>query len=166
MKSAYTKKGDAGFTRDCSGQRLAKYDARIVAVGKIDALQSAIDLVLLGSRGAARAMLDEVQRKLWQSAGELSRASRACVPWPVSQSDVETLERLLARLGEPPKKFVRFDTLRAVHFNECRVRCRDLESSCTRFLRAKKLRPAVYRYLNRLSSLFFMLAYRESRRKP
>jgi cob(I)alamin adenosyltransferase len=32
-------------------------------------------------------------------------------------------------------------------------------------LRAGKLRPAVYRYLNRLSSLFFMLAYRASRRK-
>ncbi|MCX5794832.1 MAG: ATP:cob(I)alamin adenosyltransferase [Elusimicrobia bacterium] len=165
MKRACTKKGDAGFTRDFSGRRLAKDDLRILAQGKFDALQSAIDLVLLDARRRDKAALQEVQKKLWQSAGELARASRACVPWPVTQDDVEALERHLAGLGATPRKFVRFDTLRAVHYNECRIRCRELESSCTRLLRAKKLRPEVYSYLNRLSSLFFMLACRASRAK-
>jgi len=151
MRTAYTKKGDAGFTRDLSGKRLAKDDARIVAGGKIDALQSAIDLVLLDAKGPTKAMLREVQSRLWQEVG---------------QRDLERLEGFIDLLGEPPRKFVRFDRLRAVAYNECRVRCRDLESSCTKLLRAGKMRPAVYAYLNRLSSLFFMLAYRESHRKP
>ena len=151
MRTAYTKKGDAGFTRDSSGKRLAKDDLRIVAGGKIDALQSAIDLALLDAKGPAKAMLQEVQSRLWREVG---------------QRDLERLEDFIDLLGEPPKKFARFDTLRAIHYNECRVRCRDLESACTRLLRSGKMRPAVYAYLNRLSSLFFMLACRESRRKP
>jgi cob(I)alamin adenosyltransferase len=149
MRTAYTKKGDAGFTRDFSGKRLAKDDVRIVAGGKIDALQSAIDLVLLDAKGPTKSMLREVQSRLWREVG---------------QRDLKQLEDFIDLLGEPPKKFVRFGTLRAVHYNECRIRCRDLESSCTKLLRARKLRPEVYRYLNRLSSLFFMLACRASRR--
>ena len=151
MRKAYSKKGDEGFTRDRSGRRLAKDDARIAASGKIDALQSAIDLALLDAKGPTKAMLREVQSRLWREVG---------------QRDLERLEDFIDLLGEPPKKFVRFDRPRAIAYNECRVRCRDLESACTRLLRSGKMRPAVYAYLNRLSSLFFMLACRESRRKP
>jgi ATP:cob(I)alamin adenosyltransferase len=164
MKKAYTKNGDAGFTRDLSGKRLAKDHPVIVLGGKIDALQSALDFVLLSAKGPGKAALREVQKKLWQTAGELSGAGRACVPWPVTLRDISALEDFMKTLGEPPRKFVRFDRPRAVAYNECRVRCRELESACTGLLRAQKLRPAVYAYLNRLSSLFFMLAYKESRR--
>ena len=150
MRTAYTRKGDAGFTSDFSGKRLAKDDVRITAVGKIDALQSAIDLVLLDAKGPTKAMLREVQSRLWQEVG---------------RRDLERLEDFIDLLGEPPKKFVRFDRPRAIAYNECRIRCRELESACTRLLRSGKMRPAVYAYLNRLSSLFFMLAYRASRRK-
>ncbi|MBI5238999.1 MAG: ATP:cob(I)alamin adenosyltransferase [Elusimicrobia bacterium] len=166
MKPVYTKKGDAGFTSDLSGRRLAKDHPRIVLGGKIDSLQSAVDLALLGAAGSAWAALREVQRKLWQAAGELSGAGQACLPWPVTRADVDALEAFADSLGEPPKKFVRFDTPLAAAYNECRVRCRDLESACTALLRSGKLRPPVYAYLNRLSTVFFMLAYRESRRKP
>lgn len=165
MRKAYTKAGDAGFTQDLSGRRLAKDHPRIVLGGKIDALQSALDCALLTAKGPLRAALQEVQKKLWQTAGELSGACRSCVPWPVSKDDVAALEAFMRSLGAPPAKFVRFDSPRAVAYNECRVRCRDLESACTKLLRAKKMRPVVYSYLNRLSSLFFMLAYQASGRK-
>jgi len=150
MKKAYSKNGDTGFTRGLSGRRLAKDDARIVAAGKIDALQSAMDLALLDAKGPARAMLREVQDKLWQEIGP---------------RDLRRIEDFIDLLGEPPKGFLRFDRPLAAAYNECRVRCRDLESACTGLLRAKKMRPAAYAYLNRLSSLFFMLAYRASGRK-
>jgi ATP:cob(I)alamin adenosyltransferase len=150
LKKAYTKAGDSGRTKDCSGRSLAKDDVRIVAGGKIDALQSAMDLALRGARGAAKAILRKIQGKLWAEVGP---------------QDLANIERFIDGLGEPPRKFVRFGSLQAIRYNECRVRCRDLESACTPLLRARKLRPAVYAYLNRLSSLFFMLAYRESRRK-
>ena len=165
MSRLFTREGDAGRTRDFSGRSLAKDDLRIVISGKIDSLQSALDLALLTAKGETKALLHAVQKKLWQSAGELSRASEACVPWPVTEHDIEALENFIARLGRPPGKFVRFKRRQAIQYNECRVRCRELESACTPLLRAKKLRPAVYRYLNRLSSLLFMLAYEETPRK-
>ncbi len=149
MKKAYTKNGDTGFTRGLSGRRLAKDDARIVASGKIDALQSAMDLALLDAKGPTKAMLLEAQGALWRKLG---------------QQDLKKLEDFIDSLGEPPKGFMRFNRPRAVAYNECRVRCRDLESACTRLLRSGKMRPAVYAYINRLSSLFFMLACQASRR--
>jgi cob(I)alamin adenosyltransferase len=151
MKKAYSKNGDAGYTKDLSGRRLPKDHPSIVLGGKIDALQSAIDLTLLDAKGPAKTMLREVQSRLW---GEVGR-------W-----DLKRLEDFIDLLGEPPQKFVRFDRPLAVAYNECRVRCRNLESASTPLLRAKKMRPDAYAYLNRLSSLFFMLAYRASRRKP
>ena len=149
MKKAYTKAGDSGRTKDCSGRSLAKDDVRIVAGGKIDALQSAMDIVLLTATGKTKAALREIQSKLWQEVGP---------------RDLQRLEDFIDSLGEPPKEFVRFASLRAIRYDECRVRCRDLESACTGLLRAKKLRPAAYAYLNRLSSMFFMLACKASRR--
>ena len=149
MRKAYSRNGDTGFTRGRSGQRLAKDDARVVVGGKIDALQSAMDIVLLTATGKTKAALREIQSKLWQEVGP---------------RDLQRLEDFIDSLGEPPKEFVRFASLRAIRYDECRVRCRDLESACTGLLRAKKLRPAAYAYLNRLSSMFFMLACKASRR--
>jgi cob(I)alamin adenosyltransferase len=148
MRKAYTKAGDQGWTRDFSGGRLAKDHATIVIGGKIDSLQSAIDLALLGARGRAKKMLEEVSKKLWQNAGE---------------EDLRALEEFTDSLGEPPKKFIRFNTLKAIRYDECRIRCRELETLMAGPLRKKKLRPIAYRYVNRLSSLFFMLAYKETK---
>jgi cob(I)alamin adenosyltransferase len=148
MKKAYSKNGDAGFTSGLSGKRLPKDHPSIIMGGKIDALQSAMDLALLSAKGPAKTMLREVHGRLWQEAG---------------RRDLDRLEEFIDRLGQTPRTFMRFSRLQAIRYNECRLRCRELESSCTRLLREKKMRPAAYAYLNRLSSLFFMLAYKATR---
>jgi cob(I)alamin adenosyltransferase len=163
MRKAYSRAGDQGWTRDFSGKKLRKDDSRIVIGGKIDSLQSAIDLALLGARGRSKAALEEARKKLWQSAGELSCAGRKCVLWPVGEGDLRALEEFTDSLGEPPKRFIRFTTLKAIRYDECRIRCRELETLLVGLLRRKELRPIVYRYVNRLSSLFFMLAYKETK---
>lgn len=160
MRKAYTKVGDRGWTRDFSGKKLSKDDPKIVIGGKMDSLQSAIDLALLGAKGRTKKVLEEARKKLWQSAGELSCSDRKCVPWPVTETDLTALEGFIDSLGEPPKRFLRFGTLQAIRYDECRIRCRELETFLVKPLRAKKLRPSVFRYVNRLSSLFFMLAYK------
>jgi len=81
----------------------------------------------------------------------------------VAEEDLRALEGVTDSLGEPPKKFIRFNTLKAIQYNECRIRCRELETLMAGPLRKKKLRPIVFRYVNRLSSLFFMLAYKETK---
>jgi cob(I)alamin adenosyltransferase len=148
MRRIYTRAGDSGLTGDASGRKLPKDHPRVVRLGRIDSLQAALDLARLKARGRARAMLQEVQEKLWEEAGP---------------EDVRRLESLIASLGAPPRSFVRFGSARAIALNECRVRCRELESACTPLLRSGKMKPAAYAWLNRLSSLLFMLAVRAGR---
>ncbi len=162
MKKAYTKKGDEGTTTDYAGNKLSKDSPLIKLVGKIDFFQSAVDMSLLLADEKTKPFLNFVQKKMWQIAGEIANCPGECLIDPVTEKDLENLESFIDNLGEPPNKFVRFNTQKSIWLNECRVRCRELETHLAALLNDKKLRPEIYRYINRLSSLFFMLAYKES----
>lgn len=160
MDKVYTKKGDAGMTKDYAGKELQKDDLIIRINGKIDGFQSALDMsIFLCKDEKHKKVLEQVQRKMWQIAGEVANCPGDCLLWPVGSDDLEELEKFIDGLGEPPKKFVRFENEKAVWFNECRVRCRDLERDLVRLYREGRVRDDVFRYVNRLSSLFFMLGY-------
>lgn len=161
MAKVYTTNGDAGLTKDYAGNLLAKDDIVILANGKIDFLQSAIDMSMLLDVEHAP-FLQEVQRKLWQASGEVANCPGECIISPITSDDLDKLEKYIDSLGEPPNKFVRFTNEKSIWFNECRVRCRELETFLVKLLREGKLRPEIYKYVNRLSSLFFMLGYRSS----
>ncbi|MEK6908848.1 MAG: hypothetical protein AABX23_02245 [Nanoarchaeota archaeon] len=161
MVKVYTSDGDNGFTKDYAGNPLAKDDLIILVNGKIDSLQSAIDMALFLSVEHSD-FLRIVQQKLWQASGEIANCSEECLNAPITESDLKNLENYINSLGEPPNKFVRFTNQKSILFNECRVRCRELETFIVKLLREDKLRADVYRYVNRLSSLFFMLGYKSS----
>ncbi len=160
---AYTKKGDLGYTHDYSGKKIPKDDIQIICWGKVDELQAIIDLAILQSKGKVKVMLNKVQAKLWQISGEISCSPPECVIDPVTEEDLKEMEKFIDSLGEPPSHFVRFNTKEAIVLNECRVRCRNLERNLVKMLRKKQIRPVIYKYINRLSSLFFMLAYKRSK---
>src|SRR3989344_6265549 len=162
MKKLYTKKGDSGITKDYSGKEIKKNDAMVKTVGKIDFLQSAIDLAVLQNSGQEKEILEKVQKKLWQLSGELFNCPGDCLIDPVKEEDIQGMENFIDSLGEPPNKFVRFNTPESITLNECRVRCRELETYLAELLEKNKLRPEMYRYINRLSSLFFMMGYKKS----
>lgn len=159
VHKVYTALGDSGFTKDFSGKPLLKDSSIILANGKLDSLQSAIDMALILSDKEYVEVLNKVQQKLWQAAGEIANCPGECINAPITLQDLKELESYIDSLGEPPNKFVRFTNQRAVWFNECRVRCRELETYLVILLRDTSLRPDIYKYINRLSSLFFMLGY-------
>ncbi len=161
-RKVYTALGDSGFTRDFAGKSLLKNSDLIIANGKVDSLQSAIDMSLILADSSHKDFLNNVQKKLWQAAGEIANCPGECINSPITLQDLENLELYIDSLGEPPNKFVRFTNERAIWFNECRIRCRELETSLVKLLRDNSLRPEIYRYINRLSSLFFMLGYLSS----
>ncbi len=163
VRKVYTALGDSGFTSDFSGLRVLKNDPIIIANGKIDNLQSAIDYVILNDNGTHINFLKKIQQKLWQTAGEIANCSGECINAPITLQDLDELELYIESLGDPPNKFVRFNSKEAISFNECRIRCRDLETSLVGLLRGNGLRSEIYRYINRLSSLFFMLGYKTIR---
>ncbi len=158
-KKVYTALGDSGFTKDFSGKPMLKNDSVILANGKVDSLQSAIDMSLILTEAEHIHFLNKVQQKLWQAAGEIANCPGECINAPITPLDLEELETYIDSLGEPPNKFVRFTNEKAIWFNECRIRCRELETHLVNLLQDKKLRPEIYKYINRLSSLFFMLGY-------
>lgn len=157
----FTTKGDEGITRDYAGNEVAKDDIIILTNGKIDTLQSALDMSMLLSVDHS-VFLKVVQQKLWQASGEIANCPGECIIAPITADDLIRLEEYIDSLGEPPNKFVRFTNERSIWFNECRVRCRELETYLVKLLREGKVRPEIYRYVNRLSSLFFMLGYKSS----
>ncbi len=162
MKKVYTKKGDAGLTKDYAGNALAKDDLVIVINGKIDTFQSALDMSIL-LLPAHSEFLNKVQKKMWQIAGEVANCPGDCLIDPVTSKDLEELELYVDSIGEPPNKFVRFNTQESIWCNEARVRCRELERELVKLLRDGKLRSEIFKYVNRLSSLFFMLGYKFSK---
>ena len=162
MRKIYTKKGDNGFTTNYADQRMAKDNITVVVSGKIDALQSSIDLAILKCESKHKTFLEWVQKKLWQTAGEISCADEKCVIDPITEKDIGKLEKYIDSLGESPQKFIRFNTETSIIYNEARIRCRELETVLVKLLRTGKVRPTAYRCLNRLSSLFFMLSYKAS----
>lgn len=103
-----------------------------------------------------------IQQKLWQASGEIANCQADCLNTPITKEDLIKLEEYIDNLGEPPNKFVRFTNEKSIWFNECRVRCRELETLIVKMYRENKIRPEIYSYINRLSSLFFMLGYKSS----
>lgn len=160
MRKAYTATGDDGYTKDFAGNRIPKDDIRIGVGGKIDFLQAAIDLAILKGDKQHAPVIEWIQRKLWQAAGEVGRAGKECIIDPITEQDLKELEDYIDSLGEPPERFIRFNTEKAIIFNECRIRCRELETHLVKLLRENQMRPVVYKWINRLSSLFYMLGYK------
>jgi len=158
---AYTSNGDEGFTKDFSGKHYLKDDLMIVINGKVDSLQSALDMALFLDTHHS-VFLKKVQQKLWQASGEIANCPGDCLNAPITDLDLKELEEYIDSLGEPPNKFVRFTNETSMWFNECRVRCRELETFLVKMFRDGNVRSEVYRYINRLSSLFFMMGYKAS----
>tara|TARA_Y100000310_G_scaffold338253_1_gene427381 strand:- start:1104 stop:1592 length:489 start_codon:yes stop_codon:yes gene_type:complete len=158
MEKLYTRAGDKGKTKNFTGKIMGKDSQLMECIGRVDELQSAIDLVMLSDM-KNKEFLAEIQKKLWQVNGELADCPGDCLIWPVKQEDIEILEKFTDSLGEPPKGFVRFNSEMKVKYNECRVRTRALERQLVVYSKSEKVRQEILSYVNRLSSVFFMLAY-------
>jgi cob(I)alamin adenosyltransferase len=161
----YTKTGDEGTTSRYNGKRVPKDDPVIILVSKVDSLQGALDLAQAHVRDdALLPILDHVQDKLWQTAGELSLGGKGKnVKNEITARDIEALEKHIDKYDQKKKYFTRFRTESAAKLNEARLRCRELEVHLTPLLRKKKVRPEIYRYINRLSDLLYVLACHEQK---
>jgi cob(I)alamin adenosyltransferase len=159
----YTRGGDAGETSLGDGSRVPKTDARVVAYGVVDELNSQLGVALAADPPPElRALLERVQNELFDLGADLS------VPYAagdsrlrVEQGQIDELERLCddwnARL-EPLTSFVLpGGSELAGRLHVARTVCRRAEIAA---LSAAPLsvNPLALVYLNRLSDLLFILA--------
>ncbi|MFT4261444.1 MAG: ATP:cob(I)alamin adenosyltransferase [Candidatus Woesearchaeota archaeon] len=165
MVKVYTKTGDKGTTLRYNGQRVPKDDESVIIVSLVDSLLGSLDLAIVSLTDTSKIrILESIQTKLWQTAGELSRGSpTAKIKDEVKQKDIDELELLIDKYSIDLKHFVSFRTESAARLNEARLRTRKLEVSLTKWLREKKVREEIYTYFNRLSDFLYVLACDESK---
>ncbi|MFC1691084.1 ATP:cob(I)alamin adenosyltransferase [Nanoarchaeota archaeon] len=163
----YTKIGDAGTTRTYSNDIVEKDSLVISTNGDIDFVLASLDMAKLHIKNKEYiAILDYVDRKLWQLGGEVSLGGTGRnINDEITEEDIAMIERKIQDLGGYPKQFLRFRDVEAVHLNECRVRLRMLERNMVPMLRDGKIRPVCFKYINRVSDLLFMLAYSIEKQK-
>lgn len=165
----YTGKGDHGST-DLLGDRVGKDDPRIVAIGALDETSSAIGLGRAHAlTDRARDLLIETQRDLYKIMAELAfvdelRPEASVLPEERVAWIGEATDGVSADLDLPPAFILPGDSVPGAALDVARAVARRAERDVVVLANAGQMgNPQVLRYLNRLSSLLFVLARHEDR---
>lgn len=160
----YTRLGDQGYT-DLLGGRVPKYDPRPETLGTIDEATSALGLArALASSERTKAMLVDVQRDLYLMMAELAFAPEMKQGrYHVTAEHVSRIERetdaLEAEVPLPPHFILPGDSTGGAVLDVARTVVRRAERLAVRLAHEAELtNEQVLAYLNRLSSLLFILA--------
>ena len=168
--SFYTSKGDDGTTNLLGEGRVAKYHSRIEAVGTLDESTAALGLaraqcvdprsgpVLLAAQRDLYKLMAEVAATP-ENAEKFHFIDEARVTWLEEQTDG------LSRLVEMPKEFILpGDSLAGAALSLARAVIRRAERRVVELFDLNELsNPDLQRYLNRLSSLCFVLELLENK---
>jgi len=160
LSKIYTRTGDDGTTGLGDGSRTDKDSARVEAYGTVDEANSCIGMLLAedGLPDHIRTLLIEVQHDLFELGGELCIPGHAAVVDEMVMRLEQELDRLNADLP-PLKEFV----LPGGHHGAAachvaRTVVRRAERRVATLHRTEPVRPELFRYLNRLSDLLFVIA--------
>ena len=166
----YTAKGDDGTTGLLGEGRVMKYDARIEAIGTVDESTAALGLAraqCLDPRSGP--ILLEAQRDLYKLMAEVAATPENAerfrgidatrVKWLEEQTDE------LSKVIEMPKEFILpGDSLAGAALSLARAIIRRAERRVVEMFDTDGLsNPDLQRYLNRLSSLCFVLELLENK---
>ena len=161
----YTRTGDDGYTNLLGAERVPKYAPRPTAYGTLDELSSTLGLARATVRAARSGeILLDIQRRLYQMMTELAATPDAAARFRQTMSDdVAQLENCIDQLGsdvELPNGFIiPGDTLAGAALDISRAVTRRAERIVARLIHQGEFgNIEVLRYLNRLSSLLFILA--------
>lgn len=163
----YTGKGDQGKT-DLLGERVAKDDPRVNALGSLDETSSALGLArALAVTERGKALLVEMQRDLYRVMAELAFTDELRPAAFVMGDDrVAWLEEATDEVGAtvelPPAFVLPGESIPGAALDVARAVARRAERDVVVLAQAEVVtNPQILRYLNRLSSLLFILARAE-----
>ena len=154
-----TRTGDDGSTGLSSGERIAKDQPRVAAMGDVDELNSTIGLLLTEKLpDAVRDALSGVQHDLFDLGGELSLPGHTLV----ADSHLARIDALIEQFNAdlpPLREFILPGGSRAAAVaHVARTICRRAERTLVTLKHTENLQPLPAQYLNRLSDLLFVLA--------
>jgi cob(I)alamin adenosyltransferase len=161
----YTAKGDDGYTGLLGGGRVPKYDPRPEAYGTLDEATSVMGLARATVKSERiRSLLLESQRHLYCIMGELASTPETVdrsrclgaehVTWLESQTDA-----LAAEIQLPGEFIVPGDSQPGATLDVARTVVRRAERLVVKLMHDRlATNPQIVRYINRLSSLLFVMA--------
>jgi len=160
----YTRAGDAGKTGICDQSKVSKTSPRIGASGYIDELNAAIGLCRTACKDREiHNILERIQNELFTLGADL------CTPLDstfntvrLGKEQTERMEKEVDRIAEEIGELKSFilpgGTELAARLHLARTVCRKAERSMNMLAEKEKINPADFPYINRLSSLLFVLA--------
>jgi|DewCreStandDraft_2_1066082.scaffolds.fasta_scaffold20329_1 cob(I)alamin adenosyltransferase len=164
-------KGDTGYTSLLTGERVPKYHLIPESYGTVDEATSFLGLArALAGTERTRAVLLRIQEDLYLLMAELATPpeKQAASPYHITAEHVawleQTIEDLMAQTTIPNRFILPGETLPSAALDVARTVVRRAERLVVRLRHRKWLaNEQVVRYLNRLSTLLFILArYEES----
>lgn len=167
----YTRTGDDGYTGVLGRDRVAKYDIQPVAYGAMDELSAALGVARTAvEHPCSGDIIIEVQRDLYAAMADLATTPEAATRAGarLQAPRVEWLEGIIDEVGRqvhiPPAFIVAGDSYPGALLDVARTVCRRAERHVARMHHQAMLsNQDVLRYLNRLSSLLFVLSRLEDK---
>ena len=171
MKKLFTGLGDDGITGLLGSDRVKKADIRLEVIGTLDELTA--NLGMAKSQIKERdvyEVIEQVQRDLYTMMTEIAAGQNEKIkltPFPYSK--VEYLEKWIAEWEkeiELPNEFILpGQTAVSAAFSVCRTVARRAERRLVElFAPMKIINRDILRYVNRLSSLLYVLELKFSRK--
>ena len=164
----YTRTGDDGFTGLLGEGRVAKYMPQPETYGTVDEANAAMGIARAGATsGQTKSLLLTCQRDLYKMMAELAATQQAAPQFrAIDEARVQWLEQQtddVTRQITLPKDFVvPGDTLPGAYLDLARTIVRRAERIVVKLLHDGLIENVqLVRYLNRLSSLLFVLALYE-----
>jgi len=171
MPRMHARTGDKGETVLFSGERVPKNSPRVEAYGTVDELSSWIGYTRsLIEDGEVDAILERIQQDLFLVGAELathprkSSSQRGHVTQAMVKRLEEEIDRFDAELPVLSTFIVPDGTRAAAALHVARTVARRAERRTITLAQNEKLNPELVPYLNRVSSLLFVLARVVNRR--
>ncbi len=169
MPKMYTSRGDKGETDLMGGKRVSKDDLRINALGEVDELNAVIGvtIALLKDKGIVD-ILSRVQNDLFTVGSDLSIAPGKRLSLPkVSVEMVKALEKdIESNAQKSEREFVLpGGSIDVAYLQFARTVARRAERAVVGLSKKQTVNPHVLAYINRLSTLLYVLALRIKKSK-
>lgn len=172
LNKIYTRTGDTGTTGLATGDRINKFDLRLVAYGTVDETNACVGLARLEAQSSGNRLLDEmlsrIQNDLFDLGADLATPDTGedlgYEPLRISSAQVDRLEAEIDHLNadlEPLKSFtLPGGSPLSAALHVCRTVSRRAERHIVELSmrEGEKVSPEVVQYINRLSDLFFVMS--------
>ncbi len=169
MSEFYTRKGDEGFTGLLGEGRVPKYHPRPEAVGCLDECNAAVGIARAACQSPETApVLLHIQRDLYRLMAEVSATPENAARFRSIQAEHVSwlegqVEVLSSHLIIPNEFIVPGDSLAGAYLDLARALVRRAERRLARLVHDGEVEnKELLRYLNRLSSLLYILELHEN----